>query len=45
MVGVVQALDAARGITDRGFTFVGARGPGEDLTLSFDRRPLGALRR
>src|SRR5712671_6950297 len=35
MIGVVQALDAARGITDRGFTFVGARGPGEDLTPTF----------
>jgi len=45
MIGVVQALDAARGITDRGFTFVGARGPGEDLTLSFDQLRLEALRR
>src|SRR6266478_4270489 len=45
MIGVVQALDAARGITDRGFTFVGARGPGEDLTLSFDELRLEALRR
>src|SRR6266446_6024975 len=45
MIGVVQALDAARGVTDRGFTFVGARGPGEDLTLSFDRLRLEALRR
>src|SRR5213080_2936655 len=45
MVGVVQALDAARGITDRGFTFVGARGPGEDLTLSFDQLRLEVLRR
>ena len=45
MIGVVQALDAAQGITDRGFTFVGARGPGEDLTLSFDELRLEALRR
>src|SRR5712692_5421628 len=45
MIGIVQALDAARGITDRGFTFVGARGPGEDLTLSFDQLRFEALRR
>src|SRR5438128_5374732 len=45
MIGVVQALDGARGITDRGFTFIGARGPGEDLTLSFDQLRLDALRR
>src|SRR5712671_5403800 len=45
MIGVVQALDGARGITDRGFTFVGARGPGADLTLSFDELRLDALRR
>ena len=45
MIGVVQALDAARGITDRGFTFVGAAGPGQDVTLSFDDLRRESLRR
>jgi fatty-acyl-CoA synthase len=45
MIGVVQALDAAKGITDRGFTFVGAKGPGQDVTLSFDDLRREALRR
>src|SRR5262245_6715969 len=45
MNGVVQALDAAQGITDRGFTFVGALGRGKDLTLSYDQLRLEALRR
>jgi fatty-acyl-CoA synthase len=33
---VVAGLDASRGVTDIGFTFVGAKGPGQDLFLSFD---------
>ena len=32
---VVEAIDNGQGVHDRGFTFVGAKGPGEDLYLSF----------
>src|SRR5258707_1142690 len=35
MIGVVPALNALEGVHERGFTFVGALGPGKDLTLSF----------
>jgi len=34
-VDVIDALDRSSGIHDRGFTFVGALGPGQDLFLSF----------
>ena len=45
MIGVVQALDALRGVHDRGFRFSGAKGPGEDLLLSFDQLRTEALKR
>ncbi|HWE26197.1 MAG TPA: fatty acyl-AMP ligase [Myxococcales bacterium] len=45
MIGVVQALDALRGVSDRGFRFSGAKGPGEDLFLSFDQLRTEALKR
>src|SRR5437764_12560843 len=45
MIGVVQALDALRGVNDRGFRFLGAIGPGEDLVLSFDELRTEALKR
>ena len=45
MIGVVQALDALRGVHDRGFHFSGGKGPGEDLSLSFDELRIAALRR
>jgi fatty-acyl-CoA synthase len=35
MKSLVAALDACEGLQERGFTFAGARGPGEDLTVSF----------
>ena len=35
MNGVVAALNACEGLHERGFTFVGAKGPGEDLVVSF----------
>ena len=45
MNGVVPALDACKGLDSRGFTFVGAQGPGEDLFVSFDGLRLAAQRR
>src|SRR5207237_4942173 len=45
MIGVVQALDASLGVHDRGFHFVGAKGPGEDLVLSYHELRLEALKR
>jgi fatty-acyl-CoA synthase len=45
MIGVVPALNAKEGVHDRGFTFVGARGPGEDLFVSFHALRLAAQRR
>ncbi len=45
MIGVVPALHAHEGVHDRGFTFVGARGPGEDLFVSFHELRLSAQRR
>ena len=42
---VIPALDGHEGLHDRGFTFVGARGPGEDLTVSFHELRLLAQRR
>src|SRR5438552_11992662 len=45
MIGVVTALNACDGVRDRGFTFAGARGPGEDLFVSFDELRKLAMRR
>ena len=45
MTGVVPALNALEGERARGFTFVGAKGPGEDLFLSFHDLRLAAQRR
>jgi fatty-acyl-CoA synthase len=45
MIGVVPALNALQGVHDRGFTFVGAKGPGEDLFVSFHEARLAAERR
>ena len=45
MIGVVPALNAREGEHQRGFTFVGAKGPGEDLFLSFHELRLAAQRR
>src|SRR5437763_16214499 len=45
MIGVVPALNACEGEHSRGFTFTGARGPGEDLFLSFHDLRLAARRR
>ena len=35
MNGVVAALNSCEGLHERGFTFVSAKGPGEDLFVSF----------
>jgi fatty-acyl-CoA synthase len=45
MIGVVPALNALEGDHTRGFTFVGGKGPGEDLFLSFHDLRLAAQRR
>src|SRR2546423_15487235 len=45
MIGVVPALNACEGEHLRGFTFVGAKGPGEDLFVSFHDLRLAAQRR
>src|SRR5438105_10762778 len=45
MIGVVPALNACEGEHSRGFTFVGAKGPGEDLFISFHDLRLAAQRR
>src|SRR3954467_3992483 len=45
MIGVVPALTGHEGVHDRGFTFVGAKGPGEDLFVSFHDLRLLAQRR
>ena len=45
MIGVVSALDSCAGVHDRGFVFTGAKGPGEDLFLSFHELRLAAQRR
>jgi acyl-CoA synthetase (AMP-forming)/AMP-acid ligase II len=42
MTGVVPALNACEGEHSRGFTFVGARGPGKDLFVSFHDLRLAA---
>src|SRR5438874_9913350 len=45
MIGVVPALNACEGEHSRGFTFVGARGPGKDLSVSFHDLRLATRRR
>ncbi len=45
MIGVVPALNACEGDRKGGFTFVGAKGPGEDLFVSFHDLRLWAQRR
>src|SRR5437868_8341268 len=45
MIGVVPALNACEGEHLRGFTFLGAKGPGEDLFVSFHDLRLAAQRR
>jgi fatty-acyl-CoA synthase len=45
MIEVVPALNACEGERSRGFTFVGAKGPGEDLFVSFHDLRLAAQRR
>ncbi|TMA43820.1 MAG: fatty acyl-AMP ligase [Deltaproteobacteria bacterium] len=45
MIGVVPALNACEGEHSRGFTFVGARGPGKDLFVSFHDLRLATQRR
>ena len=44
MIGVVQALEDSQDRISRGFTFVGARGAGEDLFVSFSELRLSAQR-
>jgi fatty-acyl-CoA synthase len=44
MIGVVPALNACEGDRTLGFTFVGAKGPGEDLFVSFHDLRLAAQR-
>jgi fatty-acyl-CoA synthase len=45
MKGIIESLDACEGVHERGFTFVGAKGAGEDLVLSFHDVRLAAQRR
>src|SRR5258708_25585473 len=45
MIGVVPSLNSYEGVHERGFTFVGATGPGEDLFVSFHDLRLAAMRR
>src|SRR5438105_13121095 len=45
MTGVVPALNGSEGLHARGFTFVGAKGPGDDLFISFHELRLAAMRR
>ena len=45
MIGVVAALNAREGERTHGFTFVGAKGPGQDLFVSFHDLRLSAQRR
>src|SRR4051812_26424957 len=45
MIGVVPALNGHEGVHHRGFTFVGAKGPGEDLFVSFHDLRMLAQRR
>ena len=45
MIGVVPALNACEGLHDRGFTFVGALGPGKDLFVSFHELRILAQKR
>ncbi|HEX9577040.1 MAG TPA: AMP-binding protein, partial [Myxococcales bacterium] len=45
IIGVVPALNSCEGLHQRGFTFIGAKGPGEDLFVSFHDLRLAAMRR
>ncbi len=45
MIGVVQALAGHLNVHDRGFTFLGAKGPGDDLFVSFHQLRLEVMRR
>ncbi|MFL5418345.1 MAG: fatty acyl-AMP ligase [Myxococcales bacterium] len=45
MIGVVDAIAACEGVHGKGFTFVSAKGPGEDLFLDFDALGLEIRRR
>ncbi|HEX4382961.1 MAG TPA: fatty acyl-AMP ligase [Myxococcales bacterium] len=45
MKGVIESLDACEGVRESGFTFVGAKGAGEDLVLSFHDVRLAAQQR
>jgi fatty-acyl-CoA synthase len=45
MKGIIESLDACEGVREHGFTFVGAKGPGEDLVLSFHDVRLAAQQR
>src|SRR4051812_37950236 len=45
MIGVVDAIAACEGVHGKGFTFVSARGPGEDLFLDFHALGLEIRRR
>jgi fatty-acyl-CoA synthase len=45
MKGIIESLDACEGVQEQGFTFVGAKGAGEDLVLSFHDVRLAAQRR
>src|SRR3954466_11624934 len=45
MIGVVPALNGHEGVHDKGFTFVGAKGPGEDLFVSYHDLRLAAQQR
>src|ERR1700686_1662494 len=42
---VVEALDALAGVQDRGHTFVGAKGPGEDLIIPYHALRMDVMRR
>jgi fatty-acyl-CoA synthase len=42
---MVEALDSLAGVQDRGLTFVGARGPGEDLTITYHALRTDVMRR
>ena len=44
IIGVVPALNSCEGLHQRGFTFIGAKGPGEDLYVSFHDLRLAGCR-
>src|SRR5207237_2857056 len=43
--GIIDSLDAAREVTTRGFTFLGGKPDGGDLTYSFAELRLEAIKR